>query len=150
MLHGRWFRPVLTVALVALTACSSTATSAATADSRSGAAQWVSGTLLFGTWFDSRYLGRWTMSDRFARSCTYQFAAEPMGNSQSIARATPAGYCVPPFDDVAGWRVSGRDLNLFDSRGNRLAALSADGESFRGRYSGRTLSIEVVLRRGFV
>lgn len=144
-------RLCLVAVIAALGACSSTATQTTSVDSRSGAAQTISGTIGFGAAFNPRYVGRWTMSDRFARSCTYQFLGEPMGGSGSIGRAEPTGFCTAPFDDVAGWRATRSQVVLFDASGNRLASLSADGSGlYRGRFRGRTLSSDVILRKGFV
>lgn len=144
-------RVVVVSALLALAACSSTATQTTSFDSRTGTTQQVSGTLGFGSLFNPRYLGRWTMSDRFARSCTYEFLNEAMPGSSSIARAVKSGYCTPPFDDVSGWRATGSSLVLFDSSGDRLASLSLAGSNaYSGRFRGRTLSTDVIMRQGRV
>lgn len=137
--------------LAAGTACSSSASQTVSAESRTSATQQVAGLFSFGTSFGPRYLGRWTLADRFARSCTYMFENEPMAGSTRIALAEPSGYCTRPFDTVAGWRVTGRNIELFDAEGERLARLSPDGEGqYSGRFRGPTLRADVVLRRGFV
>ncbi len=142
---------VVATLLAATAACSSSASQTVSAGSGSGSATQVAGVFSFGPHFSPRYLGRWTMSDRFARSCTYIFENEPMQGSTRIAAANPSGYCTRPFDAVAGWRVIGRDIELFDATGEQLARLSPNGEdNFFGRFRGPTLRAEVILRRGFV
>lgn len=136
-------------ALLVLAACSSTATQTTTVGSRSGPSEVFAAT--FGSGVNSRFVGRWTLSDRFARSCTLRFLNEAMAGSGSVGKAEPAGYCTRAFKDVAGWRVVGRSLVLFDGEGDRLARLARDGsEAYRGRFRGPTLSTDVVLRKGFV
>lgn len=150
MAGRRQMRGLAALGLLAiLAACSSTGTQGVTTDSRSGTVNSVGGTITIGTYFDTRLLGRWTLSDRFAHSCTYTFEDEVLPGTSSTGKAVPTGYCTSPFDEVEGWRSAGRSIILTDGAGDRIVSLSPDGTgTYRGQYRSRAINIEVRLRRG--
>lgn len=150
MAGWRHMRVLATLGLLAvLAACSSTGSQSVSTDTRSGTVTSVGGTITIGTYFDTRLLGRWTLSDRFARSCTLVFEDELLAGTSSVGRAEQSGYCTSPFTEIEGWRSAGRNIILTDATGERLVSLSPDGSgAYQGRYRGRIYSDDVRLRRG--
>ena len=77
--------------------------------------------------------GKWTLKDKFGRTCTFALSTSPLSGASGAMQAAQSGFCSSEFSSVAGWMGAGNGIALTNNTGAIQGQLIADGQ---GGYEG--------------